>query len=262
MDKEGLLREFSFSQYEASCYLALTTNHPSNGSQLSRLSGIARSRIYDVLRSLTAKGLVFEVDKGMYVPLPFDELKRKLRERFESGITELEEQLRELTQRTEYEYILTLTGYRAAMTKAADLIDRAKWEIYLRVFPETYDRLAKNIHRAHNRGVGIRLVAMGPIENPPGKVINHPEQEGLSERIGGESFDLITDRNEALMAIFETGKRESSPVTWTKNDWFVLTIRDSLRHDFYHFFLHKIHDQGLPLTPEEEELYRFIKKDE
>jgi sugar-specific transcriptional regulator TrmB len=48
MDVAAILRDFAFSKYESSCYLALLAKHPANGSQFSRLSGIARSRIYDV----------------------------------------------------------------------------------------------------------------------------------------------------------------------------------------------------------------------
>ena len=48
MDTYSNLKELGFSQYEATCYMALVSEHPLNGSQLSKKSGIARSRIYDV----------------------------------------------------------------------------------------------------------------------------------------------------------------------------------------------------------------------
>lgn len=51
------LTGLGFSRYEIACYLSLVEHHPANGSQLSRSSGIARSKIYDVLRSLEAEGL-------------------------------------------------------------------------------------------------------------------------------------------------------------------------------------------------------------
>ena len=90
MDITSLLTDFAFSKYESSCYLALLSQHPCNGSQLSKLSGIARSRIYDVLRSLARKGVVFEIEKGLFVPLPFEELKKRLQNQFESNLTLLE----------------------------------------------------------------------------------------------------------------------------------------------------------------------------
>jgi sugar-specific transcriptional regulator TrmB len=70
MDVAAILRDFAFSKYESSCYLAMLTIHPANGSQLSKLSGIARSRIYDVLRNCVNKKIAFEIEKGLYEPLP------------------------------------------------------------------------------------------------------------------------------------------------------------------------------------------------
>ena len=86
MSEPSKLTEFGFSQYEATCYLALLAHHPSNGSQLSRQSGIARSRIYDVLRNLARKDLAFEVETGRYVPLPPEELIKRLRRQFETNL--------------------------------------------------------------------------------------------------------------------------------------------------------------------------------
>ena len=91
MDIAAILQDFAFSKYESSCYLTLLAKHPSNGSQLSTLSGIARSRIYDVLRGLAKKKLVFEIEKGLYVPLPFEELKKRLRGQFDSNLKILDE---------------------------------------------------------------------------------------------------------------------------------------------------------------------------
>ena len=66
--------------------MTLVANHPVNGSQLSKISGIARSRIYDVLRNLIAKGYVVEVQAGQYAPLPSEELIRQLRQEFDANI--------------------------------------------------------------------------------------------------------------------------------------------------------------------------------
>lgn len=63
------LNGLGFSRYEITSYLSLVEHHPANGSQLSRRSGIARSKIYDVLRSIESRGLVGQVGQGMYVPL-------------------------------------------------------------------------------------------------------------------------------------------------------------------------------------------------
>ncbi|RLB97066.1 MAG: TrmB family transcriptional regulator, partial [Deltaproteobacteria bacterium] len=114
------LKDLGFSQYEAACYMALVGNHPVNGSQLSKISGIARSRIYDVLRSLISKGYVIEVNAGLYAPLPADELVRRLKRSFDGNIDTFEEQIAAATQTNDCEFVWTITGYENVMEKALE----------------------------------------------------------------------------------------------------------------------------------------------
>ena len=92
--------------------------------------------------------------------------------------------------------------------------------------------------------------------------VTHPEVASLPDKLGGESMDIIVDRAEALVGIFETGQEATSPVIWTRNRWFVIANRDSLRHDFYHYFLDKLYDRKVPFSLQDEAIYAFIKKDD
>lgn len=262
MEEASKLPEFGFTQYETACYIALVTEHPSNGSRLSKASGVARSRIYDVLRNLTRKGIVFEVEPGLYVPLPPDELKKRLRSRFETNLSILESQFDAISARNDYEYLLTLQGYDAVLQKAGDIITNAQQELYVRLFPETAIRLENQLRDASTRGVGIRYITMGEIPMSFDHQVIHPEADRMREKIGGESIDIISDKSEALVGIFEEGRENSSPVIWTRNKWFVIANRDSLRHDFYHYFLDKVYDRNEPLSKKEQQIYAFIKADD
>lgn len=256
------MTEFGFSQYETSCYMALVAHHPANGSQLSKLSGIARSRIYDVLNTLSRKGMVFEIEPGKFVPLPPHELKKRLKSQFESNLQSFEQELEAVTTVTEYEYLMTLKGHDEVIRKAIEIIDHAKTELYIRLFPPCGERLALHIDNAAARGVGIRYICMGTMPHNFEIQIEHPGADKLIEKIGGESVDIIADKAEALVGMFETGKEDLSPFIWTRNKWFVIGNRDSLKHDFYHYFLNKTYDCREQLTATEKQIYEFIKKDE
>ncbi|MCP3953377.1 MAG: TrmB family transcriptional regulator, partial [Desulfobacterales bacterium] len=134
MDNVSSLKELGFTQYEAACYMALISKHPINGSKLSKISGIARSRIYDVLRSMISKGYVLETDSSQYAPFPPDELIKKLRIKFEKNITTFEKKVDKALQEPTYDHIWTLTGYENIMLKAKQMIENAETEIYARVF--------------------------------------------------------------------------------------------------------------------------------
>jgi sugar-specific transcriptional regulator TrmB len=66
MQKSYNLANIGLSDYAIHTYLSLLQHHPINGSQLSKRSGIPRARIYDILRTLKARGFVSEASKGTY----------------------------------------------------------------------------------------------------------------------------------------------------------------------------------------------------
>ncbi|WP_457552109.1 TrmB family transcriptional regulator [Desulfobacula sp.] len=261
MNVDSNLKELGFSQYEATCYMALVGNHPVNGSQLSKISGIARSRIYDVLRNLISKGYVIEVNSGQYAPLPSDELIRRLKRRFDCNIKAFEDQIAAASQKNDFEFVWTITGYENVMEKAEEMIKNAREEIYVRLFPKASQHLDEYLTKADKRGVNIRYIAMGKVPKKFDIQVIHPDYDHLQKIIGGRSLEVITDKKEALVGIFETGKEDRSAINWTRNRWFIVANRDSLRHDFYHCFLEKILDQQKNPTNDEKRIYNIIKED-
>jgi|YelNatPaOPRAMG01_1025707.scaffolds.fasta_scaffold75385_2 sugar-specific transcriptional regulator TrmB len=255
------LRELGFSRYEVACYLALLARHPTNGSQLSRLAGVPRSRVYDVLRALEKRGLVDSVGQGLYIPLPPEELVRRLRSQFESKINLLREEIEHLSFRSDHDHVWTLKGYKTVMDKAQEMIAAAHRDIYARFFPEEGRELSAALKKALDRGAEVKVIWLGaPTVCFPLQVI-HPEWENLEEMIGGRSLDLVSDYQEVLSGIFEKGREDLSTINWSRNRSFILSCRDGLRHDFYHYFLYKVYERGEPLTVEEKRLYELIKKD-
>jgi sugar-specific transcriptional regulator TrmB len=253
------LTGLGFSRYEIACYLSLVEHHPANGSQLSRSSGIARSKIYDVLRSLESRGLVGQVGKGMYVPLPPAELIKRLRLQFENKVSLLSEHINRLTDHADHEHLWLIKGYSQILTKARDMINSSRNEIYVRVFPNEGMLIHKDLERAEQRGVDIRYVSLGP---PPSNFrvqVIHPEYVNREDLIGARALDIVVDRNEALTGILEGNYEEEYKINWTRNRQFITASRDSLRHDFYHCFFYKLHEQNEPLNKKEKAMYELIK---
>ncbi len=253
------LTGLGFSRYEIAAYLSLVAHHPANGSQLSRRSGIARSKIYDVLRSLEHRGLVAQTGKGMYVPLPPAELIKRLRLQFENKVSLLNEQINRLTDHADHEHLWSIKGYPQILAKARDMIGSARREIYVRVFPEEGMMIHKDLERAEQRGVDIRYVSLGPPPSDFKVQVIHPDHRKLRDLIGGRALDLVVDLNEALTGVFEGDYEDDYKINWTRNRQFITASRDSLRHDFYHCFFYKLYEQNEPLNKKEKAMYELIK---
>ncbi len=255
----GNLFNFRLSQYETKAYIALLTNNPVNGSQLSRHSGIPRARIYDVLTTLKAKGMAVEVSDGLYAPLPKEEVLKRFRSRFESEISLLEKKFRKAAAKASYDYVWNIYGYDEILSKARDMINAAESEIYVRLFPAEAKMLDPDLKKACRENVQVKYISMGIPTSIFDLQVIHPGFEKIEEELNGRTFDIVVDRDEALVGLFENENQPST--SWAKNHWFVIAARDSLRHDFFHYFLHKIYDLGEKLNRKEVEMYEIIKKD-
>jgi len=249
------------SDYAITAYMTLLNKHPLNGSQVSRLSGIPRARAYEVLRTLKQRGVVAESSEGMYIPLPPKELIKRLRKGYEKDLSTLQALLNGTQTQASYDYIWTIQGHSGAMDKAREMIDGAVDEIYVRMYPEEGRLLDPLLRRAEIGGVQVKYIAMRPSSEKFTHQVIHPEHETIEAKLGGRSFDLVVDNSEILGGLFVSGQENQSAINWGKNRWFVVTGRDSIRHDFFHYFLHKIYASNEKLTPDEKSLYELIRRD-
>ncbi len=256
------LQTIGLSDYEVTAYLFLLQKHPVNGSQLSKISGIPRARIYDVLRSLKEKGVVAESDEGLYVPLPPEELIKRLRMRHESELEVLQERFREASQESNYDYVWIMRGYEEVMAKAGAMIDAADREVYIRMFSPESRFLRPALFRAESRGLALKYIAMQPEPLDFACQIIHPGHETIQATLGGRSLDLVVDRQEVLGGLLEAGNEDLSPINWGRNNWLVTSTRDSLRHDYFHYFLYQTYELQRSLSPKEAALYEAIARDE
>ena len=260
MIKRNAQLTIGLSEYAVTAYTALVANHPVNGSQLSRNSGIPRARIYDVLRTLKSKGFVVESSEGMYTPIPPDELIRRLRQDHETLLTDLEERLKKAQQQTENDVIWHVKGYTAIMEKAKEMILKAHTEIYARMDPEEGGHLDPLLEKAKKRRVTIKYISMKPVSLKFEWQVIHPPPDPQKTPCEDRFFDLVVDRKEVLCGMFTPDSDQEAVIHWGTNEWFVTSVRDSLRHDFFHYFLHKTMN-GPPLTSEDKALYERVSKD-
>jgi sugar-specific transcriptional regulator TrmB len=241
--------------------VALLQHHPVNGSQLSNRAGIPRARIYDILRTLKKRGFVAETGKGRFVPLPPDELIKQLRRDHEKDLERLESLINDARVPAENDFIWTVNGYRRAMDKAETMIRGARKEIYIRLFPREADNLVTPLTEAEARGVQVKCIFMAPFPETFAIQVVHPQHEIVEASLGGRSFDLVVDQREFMGGLFPPADSDACRINWGRNRWFVIAGRDSLRHDFFHYFLYKTQTLNQPLNDAERNLYDIIQSD-
>lgn len=196
------LSALGFTEYEAKVYLALLSEHPATGYQISKSSGVPRSMVYEALGRLEARGAVLksEDEKAtLYQPVsPGTILDRYEREACERAAV-LRAELLPLYNREETGRLWNFSGRREALAHAGELIDSAEHELMLVLTDADVAALSGRLAEAHARGVALGVILTGDAPFELGQVVRHPKRETELHRME-ETLIVVRDEREFLIA--------------------------------------------------------------
>jgi sugar-specific transcriptional regulator TrmB len=248
------LVKLGFSEYEAKAYVALLRESPSTGYQLSKLSGVPRSMIYEVLNKLTARGAAMTVRRGdstQYAPVPAGEFLDQLLSEQEELVVSLKEDVAHLISAPDLEYVWNIEGHENILAKAEEMIDQARERIYLALLPVTFPDLRPVLAEAIGRGVRVVLYTVAPLDLPGGLVVVAPISKEALSQAGGLGLILVIDGEEVLIGEWLTATQARA--SWTSSPLLVFIAEHHLRTDPYlPQVLALLGDQALELIQEED----------
>lgn len=160
MNSFDFLEKLGFSSNEAKVYCTLIKHKVLNGYEIAKLSGVARSLVYEVINRLIAKGAVIRIDgePNFYKPIEYQDLIRSIKEENEKNIACAERELQQLaTENADVDYVMNIVGEEKYVAKAKELIDSAQAEISLSIWRESFEVLRSNIENAISRGVKVYI---------------------------------------------------------------------------------------------------------
>lgn len=133
-----LLQQLGLKEYEASCFVGLSRVQQATAKEISDITEVPRTRVYDAIRVLDARGLV-EIQHSSpqrFRAVSMDEAVETLRDRFESRIDRLRESLRQVEPadtdvETTAQEVWALEGNDAIANRTQKLIGEATQEVVL-----------------------------------------------------------------------------------------------------------------------------------
>jgi sugar-specific transcriptional regulator TrmB len=161
------LNSLGLTEYQARAYTALLTPKVATAEEVSRLSGVPRSKVYQVLMDLQKQGWV-KVEKGR--PLKFrpkdprNILATKM-DRFAEDLDVTKGELLDLFEKEGAEAEVparVLQGKRIVLEKEIDIIQGAQSMIELRgalYFPEELEAIIPLLFRLHEKGIKVQVTA-------------------------------------------------------------------------------------------------------
>ncbi len=175
------LKLFGLNSYEAKIWTALLSRGVSTVGELSEISNVPRSRVYDILESLEKKGFIFQkVGKPIkYVAIDPEIVIERLKKRIKEEAKEREEMIEKVKDTELFEELkmlhnngvdlidpsdisASLKGRAAIIDQMGLMIREAEKKVYISLTPETLiyaiPRLKTTITNAKKRGVKIQIM--------------------------------------------------------------------------------------------------------
>jgi sugar-specific transcriptional regulator TrmB len=236
MDQELLIlndmKKLGFSEYECKAYLTLLEKYPLNGYALSKNSGVPRSRIYEVLKNLIAKQMVFEQAEEKnkrYYPVDPDIFIKKLKAGYEDVFSNISSFASKLyKEKKQDDKLVVIKGRKNIIGFLNLLIKGAQKRIAVSVWEEEICELTYELDKALKRGVALRGIYFGQIV-PYETLVPHRRIKRYIAEKKERYMSIIIDRSHVISGIVSRG--EDSKVTWTQDEGFIEISEDYIAHD-------------------------------
>jgi sugar-specific transcriptional regulator TrmB len=228
-----LLEELGLTQYEARCLVATSRVETSTAKQISELSDVPRSRVYDAVEGLHQRGLVDvqQSEPREYRAVPKDELLEMLRREHRSTINALDTALEQLQTAEELEEkgAWAIADHDNVTHRMTTLIDDANEEVNLLIVDEEMvaDAVYERLDAAADRGADVVVeVPSSAVEVAVTEVVPDAEVH-VSEMVQGSAElpgkwpgrILMVDREAVLLSAVSDGQLPDRPgetAIWAK----------------------------------------------
>lgn len=239
MDKTiNLLKNFDFTESEAKAYISLVKNGTCSGYEVSKLSGVPRSKIYNILENLYNKGFVTNTRDGkalLYKAEPIEHITRLIKNSTEDKLNLLSKQMENYKVEKDNDQIWNLNGYEISINKCIEIIERAEHEILIQIWADDLTPRLEDIIIEKQNSLGRVLIILYDTQSLYDTRIQnyyrHRFERSKLKDTGSRWITLTIDSNEMLHATIQNEKVAEG--IYTKNSGMVFFANEYIKHDAY-----------------------------
>lgn len=136
------LKNMQFSEAEAKVYTTLLRHGGSTGYEISKHSGVPRSKIYNHIEGLVGKGVLEAFNDGKttyYKAISPEELVKLTRRSVNNTLESFEYLASNLPRQEENSGIWEIEDYNRLVLKALDIIENAQESLYIQIWTNELD---------------------------------------------------------------------------------------------------------------------------
>jgi Predicted transcriptional regulators len=234
----NLLQEFDFTESEAKVYLACLENGASTGYEISKLSGVARSKIYNIMETLLQKGALVcsqEEKSTLYQAVPIEQLVSALRRQIEINLSCLEQEGAKLTKTRNDDRIWYLHDWESAKSRCLQMITDAREEVMMQIWSNELDgefeRCIRYKQEKLDRVAVILYDETETYHTSISRFYKHGFERDKLNELGGRWLTISVDGKEMIYITF-SGAVMAQAIC-SKNPDIVLFAREYMYHDAY-----------------------------
>ncbi len=227
------LQNLGLNLYEAKAYAGLLKVGTANAYKISKESGIPRARIYDVLETLTKRGLAMMEESSentkIYTPVPSKVFLEKTKKQWENDFEDVANALCELENGANKQdiYVFTVKGKENIISYCRQLLKEAAQYVMVSMWNQMYEFLLPELKECQNRGCKVLGVGHN-IQKPIADIEMHHggKYHDMPEKI--HWFIISADGKKLLYGYSaETGK----DAFYTEDASHIYLLEDYMIHD-------------------------------
>lgn len=232
------MKAFGFTDAESKAYLSLLQHGPSTGYEVSKKSGIPKSKVYTVLYSLVQKGAVL-LNEGesssTYMAENPDDLLALLKSNIHRQLKDLESGFAPYKEAVDNSLLWSLSDYYAVLEKAKTLVRNAKESLLLQIWMDNLDEELENlILQKQKEGIKTLVILYDETEKYKTKLqkfYKHGFEDDKLTEFGKKWINLIVDKETMLYST--TQNLEGIHAIFTQNSSMVFFAYEYIMHDAY-----------------------------
>ena len=233
-----LLENIDFTASESKAYITLLQTGPITGYELSKQSGVARSKIYNILESLRERGAVLvskQSEPVLYSAISVEELVESMKANINSNLDKISEELSLFKSNEASDELWYIKGYQNVMNRCRYLIKHAKESVLIQVWNDDLDEILGELiefDESHRECAAVYYDVHKEYKLPLKHVYPHGFEENmLEENKGARWINLVVDGKELLFGHLNSEK--DVEVIWTQHQPMVFLAKENIRHDIY-----------------------------
>ncbi len=231
-----VLRKFDYTESEAKIYICLLQFGPQTGYEVSKRSGVPRSKVYNALESLTGRGVVATAPGAktiLYRAEPIQRLADLQRASVEQEIEELQQGAKDFSGWRDDEQVWKLSGYQSILDKCREMISHAGKKLLIQIWSEELPALEPLLLKKQQK-LDLLVILYDREEKYLTRLKQIYRHGFEKDRIRETGFRWITvaaDNREMLHATIRSGN--TAEAIYTRNASMVYFAEEYVRHDAY-----------------------------